>query len=380
MPSSAKAAETAEAMVALAPDSAAVLGALAFPVLVVNGENRVGYLNAAAEQFFDYSASSLLGQPLSRVIPPDSPVFSLIDQVRSGGASISEHGVDLVLPRGGGRNLSVHGAPLGEDGGWLALSLQENATARAIERQLFHRGAARSVSAMASLLAHEVKNPLSGIRGAAQLLEQTVSGADRKLTRLICEESDRICALVDRMDVFADGGPPARSAVNIHEVLERVQRSATAGFARNVKIVTDYDPSLPPVFGNFDQLVQVFMNLVKNAAEAVPAGEGEICLGTGFRRGVRLALPGGEGRIHLPLLVTVGDNGPGIPSDLAAVLFDPFVTTKNGGTGLGLALVAKIVNDHGGVIEFDTGAQGTTFRVLLPMIDGSARMDRSRDA
>ena len=362
------------------PDAASVLAALAFPVIVVDADDRIGYVNATSEQFFEHSASSLVGQDLTRLMPADSPVFSLVRQVRSSGASISEHGIDLVLPRGGGRNLSIHGAPLGEDGDWLVLTFEEHATARAIERQLFHRGAARSISAMASMLAHEVKNPLSGIRGAAQLLEQTVNGADRKLTRLICEETDRICALVDRMDVFADGGPPARQAVNIHEVLERVQHSAMAGFGRHVRFVNEYDPSLPPVYGNFDQLVQVFMNLVKNAAEAVPDNGGEIHLRTAFRRGVRLALPGVEGRIHLPLVVSVGDNGPGIPNDITGHLFDPFVTTKSGGTGLGLALVAKVVNDHGGVIEFDTDANGTAFRVLLPMIDGQPRAGRTRDA
>lgn len=367
-----------------APDAASVLAALAFPVIVIDTNDLIGYVNATAEQFFEHSASSLIGQDLARIVPEDSPIFSLIRQVRADGASISEHGIDLVLPRGGGRNLSIHGAPLGaplgEVGDWLVLTFEEHATARAIERQLFHRGAARSVSAMASILAHEVKNPLSGIRGAAQLLEQTVNGADRKLTRLICEETDRICALVDRMDVFADGGPPTRRAVNIHEVLERVQHSAMAGFGRHVRFVNEYDPSLPPVYGNFDQLVQVFMNLVKNAAEAVQDSAGEIHLRTAFRRGVRLALPGGEGRIHLPLVVSVGDNGPGIPSDVAGHLFDPFVTTKSGGTGLGLALVAKVVNDHGGVIEFDTDTTGTTFRVLLPMIDGQTRAGRTRNA
>jgi two-component system nitrogen regulation sensor histidine kinase GlnL len=367
------------ALAASVPDAASVLAALAIPVVVIDADGCVGYLNGMSEQFFEHSASSLVGQDLARVVPPDSPIFSLIRQVRNTGASVSEHGIDLVLPRGGGRNLTIHGAPLGDDGRWIVLTFGEYATARTIERQLVHRGAARSVSAMASMLAHEVKNPLSGIRGAAQLLEQTANGADRKLTRLICEETDRICALVDRMDVFADGGPPAREAVNIHEVLERVQRSAAAGFGRHARFVNDYDPSLPPVYGNFDQLVQVFMNLVKNAAEAMPETGGEIHLRTAFRRGVRLAVPGAEGRIHLPLVVSVGDNGSGIPSDIAAHLFDPFVSTKSGGTGLGLALVAKMVNDHGGVVEFDSEPTGTTFRVLLPMIEDRARPGRPRE-
>jgi two-component system nitrogen regulation sensor histidine kinase GlnL len=169
------------------------------------------------------------------------------------------------------------------------------------------------------------------------------------------------------MGGFVADGPLDRTAVNIHEVLERVQRSAEAGFARHVKFANEYDPSLPPVVGNRDQLIQIFLNLVKNAAEAVSQMNGEITLGTGFRRGVRLAVPGGEGRVHLPLMITVSDNGPGMSDEIARHLFDPFITTKIDGQGLGLALVAKLIDDHGGVIELDTSSNGTDFRVFLPI-------------
>ena len=152
----------------------------------------------------------------------------------------------------------------------LVLTLQERSIADKIDRQLTHRNAARSVTAMAAMLAHEVKNPLSGIRGAAQLLEENAGAADRELTRLICDETDRICALVDRMDVFSDRRPIEREPVNIHEVLERVRSAAQSGFARHVRFIEEYDPSLPPVHGNRDLLIQTFLNLVKNAAEAAP--------------------------------------------------------------------------------------------------------------
>lgn len=344
-----------------------VVGALPYPVIVVNSENIIDYINGAAENFFEQGRSYLVGERIGKVLPADSPVHSLLSQVRGEGVSISEYDVDLVLQRGGGRGLSIHVAPYGEETGAAVLSFHAQGAARNMERQLSHRSAARSVSAMAAMLAHEVKNPLSGIRGAAQLLERVVKGQDLELARLICGETDRICALVDRMGGFVADGPPDHAEVNIHEVLERVQRSAEAGFARHVTFSNNYDPSLPPVIGNRDQLIQVFLNLVKNAAEAVSKSKGEISLKTGFRRGVRLAIPGGEGRVHLPLMVTVSDNGPGMSSEISRHLFDPFITTKAGGTGLGLALVAKVVDDHGGLIEFDTSSSGTDFRIFLPV-------------
>jgi len=247
-----------------------------------------------------------------------------------------------------------------------------------IDRQMTHRGAARSVSGLAAMLAHEIKNPLSGIRGAAQLLETAVGDEDRALTRLITDETDRIVALVDRMEVFADDRPISRAPVNIHVVLDRVKAIARNGFARHLKITEEYDPSLPPVLGNRDQLVQVFLNLVKNAAEAVGAGQGgEIRLSTAFRPGIRLAVPGTRDRVSLPLEFCVHDNGPGVADDLIPILFDPFVTTRTNGTGLGLALVAKIVGEHGGVIECDTSPRGTTFRVLMPAWKGEAGSDEN---
>jgi two-component system nitrogen regulation sensor histidine kinase GlnL len=222
------------------------------------------------------------------------------------------------------------------------------------------------------MLAHEIKNPLSGIRGAAQLLEQSASSDDRALTRLICDETDRIVKLVDRMEVFADERPVERAPVNIHAVLEHVRRLAQSGFARHIRIIEEYDPSLPLVYANRDHLVQVFLNLVKNAAEAIGESvtEGEIHLTTAFRPGVRLSLPGSKARVSLPLEFCVKDNGPGVPDDLMPHLFDPFVTTKPSGSGLGLALVAKIVGDHGGIIECESQPRRTVFRVLMPMFTG----------
>jgi two-component system, NtrC family, nitrogen regulation sensor histidine kinase GlnL len=348
-------------------DAAAVLAALPDPVLVVDAAGALVYANGAAEQFFDTSASTLIGAPLVDLLPADSPVFSLIDSVRDSGHSVSEYGVTLETPRLGARVITVQAAPVAENRAEVVVTLQERSIAYKIDRQLTHRNAARSVTAMAAMLAHEVKNPLSGIRGAAQLLEENAAPSDRELTRLICDESDRICALVDRMEVFSDQRPIERASINIHEVLERVRLVAQTGFARHVRFIEDYDPSLPLVHGNRDLLIQVFLNLVKNAAEAVPAQGGEIHIATAYQQGVRLAVAGSDSRVHVPLVVSIIDNGEGIPEDLRPHLFDPFVTTKHNGTGLGLALVAKVIGDHGGVIEFDSQPRRTVFRVCLPM-------------
>jgi two-component system nitrogen regulation sensor histidine kinase GlnL len=353
----------------LTPDLQLILDSLPQAVIVTNTENSILYANMAAENVFRASSSYLIKRNMDDIVPFGSPVLGIVNKVMLKNAPVNEYQIDISSPRTGeGKVVDIYAAPLADNSPHAILVFRERSMADRMDRQLSHRSAARSVTGLAAMLAHEIKNPLSGIRGAAQLLESVVSDGDKELANLITSETDRIVKIVDRMEVFSDESPLEPAPVNMHSILGHVKRIAENGFANRIRITEQYDPSLPDVSGSSDQLIQVFLNLIKNAAEVLSdKPDGEIRLASAYRPGIRIASPGSAERASLPLEFSVSDNGTGIPEELRAHIFEPFVTTRINGTGLGLALVAKTIGRHGGIIECNSViGEGTTFKVLLP--------------
>jgi len=336
------------------------------PGLAFDDARKIRAVNNAAEGFFAASERQLLGKRLDDLAGTDSRFAALIRQVQRQETQMVEYDVELDWPERPPRLVDLHASPVHVGEGGVVAMIHPRAIAETMDRSLSHRNAARSVAGMSAMLAHEVKNPLAGISGAAQLLETQADPEAQELAKLIREEADRISALLARVEQFGEIGPPMRAPVNIHDVLDRACRAAKAGFAGHIRFVESFDPSLPPTFADPDQLLQALINLLKNASEAAPDVGGVIGVRTAFRAGMKVVTPSGR-RESLPLEILITDNGTGVPEDLQRHIFEPFVSTKAGGSGLGLALVSKIVADHGGVISCDSEPGATRFRLLLPV-------------
>lgn len=350
--------------------SDAIWSAVPYPALTISSDGEVLSCNGAAENAFSMSYRQMEGTPLSKFVGEDSPIMESIGQTRGGAASVVQYNVELSWGDRPARPFTLHAAQVQDGSGNILLLFHPLGMAEQMDRSLSHRSAARSVTGMAAMLAHEIRNPLAGISGAAQLLSMNLDEEDQELTDLIRGETDRIGKLVERVEAFGDIRPASRNPVNIHDVIDRAKRSAEAGYARHIRFIESYDPSLPPTLGDPDQLIQVFQNLFKNAAEACPAVGGVIRIRTGYQPGVKLSLPGRKAE-SLPLLVSIVDNGGGIPEALIRDIFEPFVSSKANGSGLGLSLVSKVLSDHGGVVEVDSLPGRTEFRIRLPLMTGA---------
>ena len=347
------------------PVPGVIWASLPFPTLLIDETATIIEANPAAETFLNASARSLRGQPAFDRLSIDAPMEDALSRARANQSPLNINDVDVTTGERPPVQCTIHLAPMHDNPGIVMLILSPRELADRLGRSMGAKTAARSAIGMAEMLAHEIKNPLAGISGAAQLLSMNLPPEDQEMTDLIVEETRRIVKLLEQVEQFGNLRPPDRKPVNIHDALDRARRSALVGFAAHMTIVEDYDPSLPPTFADSDQLMQVFLNLIKNAAEANPQG-GTIRLHSFYDLSLRIRRKDGISAA-LPLQIEIIDDGPGIKPEIAANIFEPFVSGRENGTGLGLALVSKIISDHEGWISVDSAPGRTVFRVSLPM-------------
>jgi two-component system nitrogen regulation sensor histidine kinase GlnL len=334
-----------------------------WPALMFSTSGDLLAANEAAEALFGHGLP-LLSRKRLATPQPDTPLAALVERARHANAPVRERRLEIGLPGHAPIEAEAAATPLPQGAVLLTLAAKQSGPTLDRTQDL------RSAAGMGRTLAHEIKNPLAGIRGAAQLMKAAAGPEDAALAQVIVDETDRIKRLVDRVEAFSSDKPPVRAPVNIHKVLDRVRTLISSGIGEGMIIRESYDPSLPPAWGEEDQLIQIFLNLAKNAAEAAHSrgdDRGEVSIMTAYRHGARLRSANGRDPRGAPLEVRIQDNGPGVPADLRDHLFDPFVTTKPQGTGLGLTLVAKLVADHEGVIDYESEPGRTVFRVRLPV-------------
>lgn len=349
------------------PAPGIIWASLPIPALLIDRDNLIEEINPAAELFLNASARSLRGAPVLDRLSIDADLDLGFARVRANQAALFINEVDVTSGERPPVQCTIQVAPIQDAPETLLLLISPRELADRLGRAAGAKTAAKSAIGMAEMLAHEIKNPLAGIAGAAQLLSMGLSPEDQELTDLIVEETRRVVKLLEQVEQFGNLRPPERRAVNLHDVLDRARRSALMGFAARMTIIEDYDPSLPLAWADPDQLQQVFLNLLKNAAEAAGADGGTIRLRSFYDLSLRLRRADGSGGA-LPLNIEVIDDGPGIPPAIAQDIFDPFVSGRANGTGLGLALVSKIIADHDGWVAVESAPGRTVFRLSLPMV------------
>ena len=347
-------------------DNDALWASLPVPAVWIDPDDRIRAVNSAGEAFFNASSRALIGQPVLDRLAIDARMEETLARVRRDQGPMFMNNVDVGTGWAPPVECNIQIAPVQGAPGEVLILLEPRQLAGRMGKALGVKTAARSAIGMAEMLAHEIKNPLAGITGAAQLLSMGLSPEDQELTDLIVVESRRIVALLEQVEQFGNLRPPAREEINVHDLLDRAMKSAQVGFAARMKIAEDYDPSLPPTFVDPDQLMQVFLNLLKNASEAAGDTGGTIRIRTFYDHALRLRRKDGSGT-GLPLQVEIVDDGPGIAPEIQSQIFEPFVSGRENGTGLGLALVSKIISDHDGWISVDSVPGMTRFRISLPV-------------
>lgn len=344
----------------------ALWNSLPVPALLLNADDTIVESNPAAEAFLNLSSKALAGASMWDKVMIDAPLEEAYARASANRTSLFVNDVDVGSGERPPLQCNIQFAPLMDGGDKMLMIFEPREMATRMTKSADSIRAARSAIGMAEMLAHEIKNPLAGITGAAQLLSMTLSNGDRELTDLIVEESRRIVALLDQVEQFGNVQPPKKQPVNLHDALDRARQSASVGFGAHMMIIEEYDPSLPPTFADPDQLQQVFLNLLKNASEAGQPG-GTIRLHTFYEPSLRMHKKDGTGK-RLPLQVEIIDDGPGLPADIANDVFEPFISGKENGTGLGLALVSKLIADVDGWISVDSVPGRTVFRISLPTV------------
>lgn len=343
----------------------AIWASLPVPTLIIDPDDRIADINSAAEGFLNVSAKSVRGVPVWDQIAVNDPLEAAFERARDSGTPLFVNDVDVGSGERAPMQSDLQVAPLVGHPRHMILMISPRELAGRMTQNHSVKSAAKSAIGMAEMLAHEIKNPLAGITGAAQLLSMNLNSEDLELTDLIVEESRRIVKLLGQVEQFGNLSMPDLQPVNVHDVLDRARRSALLGFGAHMKIVEDYDPSLPLAYGDPDQLLQVVLNLLKNAAEAAGESKGTIRLHSYYEHSFRLRRADGAGQ-SLPLQVEIIDDGPGLPDAIKGDVFDPFVSGRENGTGLGLALVSKIISDHAGWISVTSVPGKTVFRMSLP--------------
>ena len=347
-----------------------VINSINFPFLIIDKNKFILMVNPATEDFFNLSSKVLINKSIEEILPFSSPVLSLIDSSIKKDRTFKEYRVDLSTPISGShKDVDVEVTPVIGLENYYQIILVEDFHEKKLVLQNENKKNKIAMSNMSQILAHEVKNPLSGIRGAAQILEKKVESEETIMTDLIITEVDRIRRLVDNLQIFDASTPIDLRPINIHSILRHVKDVMMNSSNKEIKIKEVFDPSIPDVIGNEDQLIQVFINLIKNSIEAFsnePDADNEIILSTNYEHGYIVKEKSSEERVKLPIKISVMDNGPGIPDSISQEIFQPFVSTKKiGQGGLGLSIVSKIISDHNGSIELDLTDQGTKFIIRL---------------